>query len=47
MNFVAASLCDARGPQGRGYSSKQNCPSWWLSALILQKLLEAATGGKD
>src|SRR4030095_8659819 len=44
--FVAASLCDVRGPQGRGYRSKRNCPSRWLSALILRKLSEAATGGK-
>jgi large subunit ribosomal protein L7/L12 len=25
---------------------KRNCPSWWLPALILRRLSEAATGGK-
>jgi large subunit ribosomal protein L7/L12 len=25
---------------------KGNCPSWWLPALILRRLSEAATGGK-
>jgi large subunit ribosomal protein L7/L12 len=24
----------------------QNCPGWWLSALIFRKLSEAATGGE-
>jgi large subunit ribosomal protein L7/L12 len=25
---------------------KRNCPNWWLPALILRRLSEAATGGK-
>jgi large subunit ribosomal protein L7/L12 len=28
-----------------GREAKQNCPGWWLSALIFRRLLETAIGG--
>jgi large subunit ribosomal protein L7/L12 len=41
MNFVRQAFC----PSNKS-NTKRNCPSWWLSALILRRLSEAATGGK-
>jgi large subunit ribosomal protein L7/L12 len=41
MNFVRRALCLSDKT-----NTKRNCPSWWLPALILRRLSEAATGGK-
>jgi large subunit ribosomal protein L7/L12 len=41
MNFVRQAFCLSDKSQ-----HKRNCPSWWLPALILRRLSEAATGGK-
>jgi large subunit ribosomal protein L7/L12 len=42
MNFVRQAFC----PSNKS-NTKRNCPSWWLPALILRRLSEAATGGKN
>jgi large subunit ribosomal protein L7/L12 len=41
MNFVRQAFCLSDKS-----NTKRNCPSWWLPALILRRLSEAATGGK-
>jgi len=41
MNFVRQAFCLSNKS-----NTKRNCPSWWLPALILRRLSEAATGGK-
>jgi len=41
MNFVRQALCLSDRS-----NTNENCPSWWLSALILRRLSKAAKGGK-
>src|SRR3954468_23643884 len=42
MNFVRQACCLPDKS-----NTKKNCPSWRLPALILRRLSEAATGGKN